>query len=232
MMKKTIKNFVYFVFAIVIFSGAVFAQSKAKTGQEKLESPYDEINLRFALDGLPAPEDVGFDNPKSYWKFSYELRFLDDARILDKDYKPFKENQNESSGERLKRIEKSNKQYDKPWKKVGVRVIKGKIKKSQLFPETNREIIIPVKLSPQIMDALASANIANKFPAFRIQIKGEIYSKTKTNLKLKQKFSEAYTCPTKMIVKGKPEWMMNTCGVYLGVTNQNNKIYVSSTSRL
>lgn len=234
MMKKTIKIFVCFVFTIVVFSGMIFAQSKTETSQEKLESPYDEINLRFALDGTPAPEDVGFDDPKSYWKFNYELRFLENTKAaLEKSgYKYWQENPGENFAERLKRVEKNNKQYDKAWRKFGVRAAKGKISKTPLLSQENREIILPIQLSSEVKSILAQANSKNTFPDFYIQVKGKIYSKTKSGLKFKQKFSESYTCPTKMIVKGKPEWMMNTCGVYLGITNQDNKIYINSTSRL
>lgn len=233
-MKKIIKNFIRLLFMIVIFSGAVFSQSKTETTPEKLESPYDEVNLSFALGADPTPEDVGFDEPKSYWKFSYELRFLENEKAaLEKaGFKYRQENPNENTAERAKGIERNNKQYDKAWKKFGVREAKGKISKTSLLSEENREIIIPVQLSLEVKNILARANSTNAFPAFRIQIKGKIYSKTKSNLKFKQNFSQSYTCPTKMIVKGAPAWMMNTCGIYLGVTNQNNKIYISSTSRL
>lgn len=233
-MKKAIKIFSLYFFIILIFSGLVFSQSKTETNSEKPESPYDEINLRFALDATPTPEDVGFDDPKSYWKFSYELRFLEDKKsALDKsDFKYFQENPNENAADRAKRIEKNNKQYDGAWKKFGIRIAKGKISKISLLSEENREIIIPVQLSPEVKNLLAQASDANTFPDFRIQIKGKIYSKTKSNLKFKQKISSSFTCPTKMIVKGAPVWMMNTCGVYIGLTNQNNKIYLSSTWRL
>jgi hypothetical protein len=229
-MKTIIKNFIRLLFTIVIFSGAVFSQSKTETTSEKLESPYDELNLTFALGADPTPEAVGFDDPKSRWKFSYELLFLENEKAaLEKaGYKYWQENPNETAAERAKRIERSNKQFNKAWKKFGVRVAKGRISKTSLLSEENREVIIPVRLPLEIKNILARANSTNAFPDFRIQIKGMIYSKTKSNLKFKQRFSQSYTCPTKMIVKGAPAWMMNTCGTYLGVTNQNGKIYINS----
>lgn len=233
-MKRTIENFICLLFAIVIFSATVFCQSKTETTTEKLESPYDEINLRFALGADPTPEDVGFDEPKSYWKFSYELRFLENPKAaLEKSgFKYWQENPNENAAERAKGIERSSKQYDEAWKKFGVRAAKGKISKTSLLSERNREIIIPVQLPLEIKNILARANSVNAFPDFRIQIKGKIYSRTKSNLKFKQKFSQSYTCPTKMIANGAAAWMLNTCGIYLGVTNQNNKIHIGLTSRL
>ncbi len=233
-MKRTIENFICLLFAIVIFSATVFCQSKTEKTTEKLESPYDEINLRFALGADPTPESVGFDEPKSYWKFSYELRFLENEKsALEKSgFQYWRENPNENAAERAKGIERNNRQLDKAWKKFGIRAAKGKIWKTSLLSEENRGIIIPVQLSLEIKNILARANSTNAFPDFRIQIKGKIYSKTKSNLKFKQKFLQSYSCPTKMIVKSAPNWLMNTCGIYLGVTNKNNKIYIGLTSKL
>lgn len=233
-MKRIIENFTCALLTIVIFGGAVFCQSKTETTPEKLESPSDEVNLKFALGADPTPEDVGFDEPKSYWKFSYELRFLENPKAaLEKSgFKYRQENPNENAAERAEGIERSNNQYDKTWKKFGIRAAKGKISKTSLISGENREIIIPIQLPLEIKNILAQANSTNAFPDFRIQIKGKIYSRTKSNLKFKQKFSQSYTCPTKMIANGAPAWMMNTCGIYLGLTNQNNKISIGLTSRL
>lgn len=222
------------IFALGIFGGEIIGQSKTENGGEKSGSPYAEVNLRFALGAEPSPEAVGFDDPKSYWKFTYELRFLESEKAaLEKSgYKYFQEIPGEKMAERFKRIEKNNKQFDKAWKKFGIRVAKGKVSKTSLLPQENREIVISVPLSPEIKNILAQSNAKNTFPYFMIKIKGKIYSKTKFGLKFKQKFSESFSCWTKMIDKGAPVWMMNTCGVYLGLTNQNNKIFIGSTSRL
>jgi len=232
--KKIIKNFLIVVFAFGVFGGTVIGQAKTENIEEKLESPYEEVNLKFALDANPSPEDVGFDNPKSYWKFSYELRFLESEKAAQEKlgYKYWQENPGESNAERTKRIEKNNKQYNKVWKKFGVLAGKGKVSKISLLSEESRELFIPVQLSSAIKNVLARANSLNEFPNFRVLIKGKIYSKTKSNLVFKQKILSSYTCPTKMIVKGTPDWMMNTCGIYISVAKENNKIFISSTSRL
>ena len=233
-MKKIIKNFLIVVFAFGVLSGTAIGQAKTEISEEKLESPYDEVNLKFGLDANPTPEEVGFDNPKSYWKFSYELRFLENEKAAQEKlgYKYFQENSGENNAERAKRIERNNKQYNKVWKKFGVVAGKGKVSKISLLSVESRELFIPVELSPEIKNVLARANSLNEFPEFRVLIKGKIYSKTKSNLMFKQKISSSYTCPTKMIVKGTPNWMMNTCGIYIEVTEKNNKIFISSTSRL
>ncbi len=233
-MKKIIKNFLIAVFAFGFFSGTVIGQAKTENVEEKLESPYDEVNLKFALDANPSPEDVGFDNPKSYWKFSYELRFLESEKAAREKsgYKYWQENPGENNAERSKRIERKNKQYNKVWKKFGVLAGKGKVSKISLLSEESRVLFIPVQLSPAIKNVLARANSLNEFPEFRVLIKGKIYSKTKSNLVFKQKISASYSCPTKMIVKGTPNWMMNTCGIYIEVAKENNKIFIRSTSRL
>lgn len=224
-----IKFLLILLIALGIFAGQTFAQ----TNNAEFKSPYDEYKLRFALDAEPSPEAVGFDDPKSYWKFSYELRFVENSKaVLEKaGVKYFKEIPNELSGERAKRIEKNNKQYDKAYKKYGVRVAKGKISKVGLLSEENRDINISVPLPVEVKNILAQSENRNTFPDFWIQMKGKIYSKTKSGLKFKQKNQQSYVCFAKMNVKGKPEWMMNLCGVYLGVKSENGKIFVAGSSR-
>ncbi|MGI8469692.1 MAG: hypothetical protein ACR2N3_14705 [Pyrinomonadaceae bacterium] len=228
-----IKILLMFIVAFGIFASKTFAQSKNEASDEKAESPYDVYKLRFALDADPSPEAVGFDDPKSYWKFSYELRFLENKESVLKKvgYKPFAENPNESQSERSKRIERDNKKYDKAYKKYGIRVAKGKISKVSLLSEENRNINISVPLTDEVKNILAQSNSKNAFPDFWIQIKGKIYSKTKSGLKFKQKVQQAYVCQSKWIIKGKPEWMMNVCGVYISLRNENGEIYSNATSR-
>lgn len=233
-MKESIKNLLTAVFALCVVGSAIFGQSKTEINKEKQESPYDEMILKFALDANPSPEDVGFDDPKSFWKFSYELHFLENEKAaLEKSgYKFQQENSGENNAERLKRTKNNNKKHNKAWKKFGVLVSKGKISRVALLSIENREIVIPIRLSPEIKNVLARANSTNEFPDFRVQIKGKIYSKTKSDLKFKQKILSSYVCPTKMIVNGTPNWLANTCGVYIGIANQNNKIVISITSRI
>jgi len=233
-MKSVIVKFLITFSALCVFGGLVVGQSKTEINKEKFEIPYNEVILKFALDATPSPEAVGFDDPNSYWKFSYELRFLENEKVsLEKSgYKNRQENSGENNAERIKRIEKNNKQHNKAWKRFGVVVSKGKISRVSLLSQENREIVIPVRLSPEIINVLARANSTNEFPDFRVQIKGKIYSKAQSNLKFKQKISSSYVCPTKMIVNGIPNWLANTCGIYTGVANQNNKIVISITSRI
>ena len=98
-MIEIIKQLTLLITVIIILGNTGFNQTKSGIVLEKTESPYDVINLKFVLDSALKPEDVGFDNPKSYWEFSYELRCL--AETFK--YENFVEKENESQAERLKR---------------------------------------------------------------------------------------------------------------------------------
>lgn len=191
------------------------------------------------IEGLPNPEAVGFDNPKSNWQFKYELRFLSEEKLLTENskYKPFILDTNEKEetpAERKKRVAKNNKEFDKAWKKRGIVVIKGGISKTQLLEAKNREIVIPVKLTPEIMNVLAKASDAWDNPAFRLKVSGKISLQTNDKLKFKRKFSPNWTCPTKFINRNenKQFWMMNTCGASTEVKLEDGKIVFGYNSRI
>lgn len=230
-MKKLTQKISLSVFTLLIFATIVFGQTTNASSDEKPESPYDKMNIKFVLDGTPTPEELGFDNPKSYWQFSYELRFLTKDLM---NYKPFTEIPNESTAERTKRIKKNNKQHDKAWKKSSILVVKGKVPKTQLLSPINREIIIPIPLSAEIKEVLANAADTWENPAFRIKLTGKVFTQSKSNLKFKEKLTSAIACFTKVIDKDKNAqyWLTNTCGIYLGLIKENNKIRVVRTSRL
>lgn len=203
---KNIKISLLLIF--LSFSLPVSALSQ-NTNTEKAESPYKTVNLKFVLEGSPTAEDVGFDNPKSFWQFRYELRFLDEKF----NFQYFKEKENEPQSERRKRIRKNNKAYDKAWKKYGVLVFKGKIAKTPLLSAASREIIIPVNLSPEIRDVLAKAGSSRQNPEFRISLNGKISTKTISNFKFKRKVTQSFVCPTKILSKDAQYWLTNICGI-------------------
>lgn len=216
---------------ILLFAPNVFPQN---TKQETPTAPYDVINLKFVIEGLPNADDVGFDNPKSTWQFKYELRFVDDDKKIYSVAKSFSEVPNETQTERTKRITKNNKEFDKAWKKLGVVVVKGSISKTQLLEAKNREITIPVKLTPAILDILAKASLTLDNPEFRLKVSGKVSLKTKDNLKFKGKFTPSWLCPTKLISlkENKQFWMMNTCGASTEIQRENGKLTFGFSSKI
>jgi hypothetical protein len=221
---------------ILIFTIQVFAQD---TKPEKLEAPYDVINLKFVIEGSPDPKDVGFDHPKSTWQFKYELRFLPEEKLLTEKskYQPPVNEQiapNETSAEKEKRFKKNNKEFDKAWKKLGILVVKGSISKTQLIEAKNREITIPIRLTPEILDILAKVSVTWDNPEFRLKTSGKISLKTSDNLKFKERFTPSWICPTKLIdqKENKHFWMINTCGAATEIKREDGKIMFGLKSKI
>lgn len=205
--------------------------------QEKSPPPYEIMNLRFVLEGNPTPEDVGFNSQNSSWQLKYELLFLSDGKLLTEksSYKPFKiEGQtNETSDQSQKRVKKSNKVFDKAWKKLGTSVIKGKIPRAQLSNESNREITIPVALTPEIKEILAKATDTWDNPIFLLKVSGKVSLLTKDKLKFKGKFGFSWQCPTKFIEGTTRQlWMMNTCGGSEEIVRENNQLRFGFNSKI
>jgi hypothetical protein len=218
---------------ILVFAISVFPQDS------KPAAPYEVMNLKFVIEGSPNSEDVGFDNPKSTWQFKYELRFLKEEKLLTEKskYKPFVMSANapqESAEEYKKRVKNNNKNFDRAWKKLGTVVVKGSISKTQLLEAKNREITIPVKLPPEILNVLAQASQTLDNPEFRLKISGKISLTTKDNLKFKSRFKPDWVCPTKLInqTDNKQFWMMNTCGSSTEIKRENGKLGIGFSSKI
>lgn len=218
-----------FTIVILVFPALAVCQNSAEVNRLKDESPYKTMNLKFVLAGSPSLEDVGFNNPKSFWQFRYELRFLSEKFP----FKYFKEKENESQKERQKRIRKNNKDYDKGWKKHGILVASGKVMKTNLLSAGNREIIIPVNLTPEIMSVLANAAGTWQNPDFRISLNGKISTQTNSKLKFKRKTNPSFVCPTKVQTKEAQYWIMNTCGISIEIRKMEaGKIVFGWLSRI
>lgn len=207
------KNFIVLALLIMICSFSANSQTASINEPKADEIPYKNYKVNFILDS-ETPDQVGFDNSKSYWQFRYELRFL------EKDFKfeYFREKENESQKEREKRIERNNKQYDKGWKKNGFLVFKGKIPKTPIANAANREITVPLDLPPQIAQILAKAGSTWGNPDFRVSMRGKAYLIDASGKKSKQKLSISFVCPTKMITKDAQYWTINSCGIYHEIT--------------
>ncbi|MCC7307851.1 MAG: hypothetical protein IT173_09805 [Acidobacteria bacterium] len=220
------------VFAFFIFSLPIFGQVNDEIDVNSRKVPYDVENVVFVLDGTPTPDAVGFDSPKSYWKFSYELRFLDDI------HKEFE--LQETLGTKLKdrsdkpvSTSKLNKLIAREVRKISILVTKGKIKKRPLTTARNRELLIPVKLTPQIQQIIARSAGSNKNPEFVISVKGKLYTRTSSGLKFKEKYAARFPCSVKIeSIDQKLYWASNRCGVSLEVMNENNTIRFGMFSRL
>jgi hypothetical protein len=98
----------------------------------------------------------------------------------------------------------------------------------------NREITIPVKLTPEILNVLAQASQTLDNPEFRLKISGKISLTTKDNLKFKSRFKPDWVCPTKLNnqTENKQFWMMNTCGASTEIKRENGKLGIGFSSKI
>lgn len=220
------------VFAFLIFSLPIFGQGNDEIEVNSRRIPYDVVTAAFVLDGTPTPESVGFDNPKSYWKFSYELRFLDDGskefELWEKIDAKFKNGSNKPVSP-----SKRSKLLDRGVKRASVLVTKGKIKRRPLTSPQNREILIPVKLTSQIQQIIAESAGSDRNPEFIIYVKGKLSTRTTSGLKFKEKYAISFSCPVKIrSLDRKLYWASNRCGVSLEALNEDNKIRFGMFSRL
>lgn len=231
-MKNIIQKFLVLCCSFLMLTLVSSGQSTLSTSN-KSQSPYEKMTLKFVIEGEPTLESVGLDNPKSSWKFSYELRFLSERNNL-KGYTPpsLNKTSNLSQSERQKSVTKSNKAFEKAWKKSSVVVVKGKVPKSLLSDPKNREIIVPVELTPEVKNILAAATDTWANPEFKVRIKGTITTQTASGMKFKKKISDSYVCFSKFQTKDSQLWMMNSCGISLRLSNINNKILQGGTSVL
>lgn len=222
------KKFTLFFLFALLGAFTANAQTASPNQQKSGEAPYKNYSVKFVLDS-ETPQAVGFDNPKSFWQFRYELRFLE-KRF---DYQPFREKENESPKDREKRIVKNNKLYDKGWKKNGLLVFKDRILRTQIADSANREITIPLDLSPSVTGILAKAENTWDNPMFRITMRGKAYLLDSSGKKWKQKLSMSFVCPTKTRNDNAQYWMTNSCGIYHEITKTDGgKITIKRISKI
>lgn len=179
--------------SLLAFLMAFLALLSSVSAQETVSANLlEKVDLIFHLSGEPSPVEVGFDNRKSYWKLEYEL-FLADSAELEK-LGRCKRNE-------LKQLNcfmPSDKKLDKKIKKISLRITKGKFTKKQLSSESNREVAIPVPLSPAVIETYnQAAKIFEKNPTFVLFIKTSASTRTAAKLKFKKKLRTSRVFPLK-----------------------------------
>lgn len=153
--------------------------------QEAENNLLEKVEIRFSLDGDPAPEDVGFNDSKSIWKIEYQL-YLSDWDDLQKlgrcgvrqapDSPPYCEHT-------------VDKKLNKKVKKVSRLMSKGKFTRTQLYLESNREILEPVKFSPEVINAFnEAAKVYAKNPVYVFFVKTSIKTKAPNGKNFQKKF--------------------------------------------
>ncbi len=188
---------------LLFFISVAFSRQTQKSNSENRtnsSSILEQINLSFDLEGIPRPEDVGFNQQKSKWNLKYELRLSN-----EKDVRALRLNMYakcpETNASRFKCISKANKKFDKRIRKNALFVTKGEFQKNFLSSETNRSISIPVKFTPQVINILDKSVQTSDNPYFVLKIKSKVWTKNTAKKKIKYKFAVSFDYPLKLILK-------------------------------
>ena len=199
--------FVPFLFVVSTF---------AQITQENL---LDKVELRFSLNGEPNPVDVGFDNPKSFWKLNYEL-YLTDFTELEKIGRCEKD-------EFLRHICPLNydKKLDKRIRKSSTKITKGSFTRKSLLTEANREVIIPINLQPNIVEIFNQATkVSDKNPTFVLFVNTKASTKNSAKAKFKKKYSTNGVNPLKFASSNETReyWNIRNLSLNLTITKGEN----------
>lgn len=224
-MKKALIN-ILFLFSVTLFCGGnLLSQENKDTSKQNIEN----IHLIFSLDGSPTPEDVGFSDSKSNWKFKYELRLTDDKVLQELQtiiYAKY-----EKSGKEANWISKANKKLYKKWKKAGIFIAKGDFRSMQISTDESRNLKIPIPLSPEVKELLGKMNASKEMPNFILSVKGVLSTKMQTGKSFKKKYEKVLEFPMKFYKNDNEFLLYNTFGMAITITKENENIIFDLTRR-
>lgn len=155
----------------------------SSVAQTTTENLLEETNLHFFLEGEPNAQDVGFDNPKSYWKVKYEL-YLTDFSELEK----LGICKRDEEGRHICQTVKDKKQ-NKKIKKKSLKITKGSFARQSLSSEANRQVTVPVSLPANVIELYNQATkIPERNPTFILVVTEKISVRNSAGSKLKEKY--------------------------------------------
>jgi len=162
----------------------IFLFTLSSVAQTTTKNLLEETNLHFFLEGEPTLQDVGFDNPKSSWKVKYEL-YLTDFSELEK----LGICKRDEAGRHICQIVKDKKQ-NKQIKKKSSKISKGSFIRQLLSSEANRQVTVPVNLSPNVIEIYnQAAKIPERNPTFILFVTEKVSVTNSDSSKLKEKYS-------------------------------------------
>lgn len=170
------KFFLSVLFAVLLF----VLTSVAQTGTKNL---LEETNLHFFLEGEPTAQDVGFDNPKSYWKVKYELYFTDFSEL-----EKLGICKRDEEGRHICQTVKDKKQ-NKKIKKKSLKISQGSFTRQSLSSEADRKITVPVNLPTNVIEIYNQATeIPERNPTFILVVTEKIAVRNSARSKLKVQY--------------------------------------------
>lgn len=212
---KTYLSFCLFLICLGVLPAAAQGQ--------KNENLIETVDIYFSLPGEPTPEKVGLDNPKSYWKLKYEL-MLSDSFALEK------------LG-RCKRTPPDNRlncplNYDKKLSKkmrIGdIPITSGEFIKRGPMSESDREVRIPVRLTPAIIEIFnRSVGVDGANPTFLLFVRTKASTRAADKAKFKRKLSTEGIHPLKFYyadMKFADYWNITKIGLSLGLARDEDGV--------
>lgn len=206
------KRKVLLTLSILIFAASAFAQ----TARENL---LENVEIKFTLESEPTPRDVGFDNPKSFWKVKYELYLTDFSEIeklgLSKTHNDLKY---------VPSIVRDNSR-NKRIKKRSMKIANGNFTQKTLANEASREIAVPVNLPPNVIEIYnQAAKAPEKNPTFVLFVTEKVSVKNAAGAKLKQRYSITGFRPLKHASSNRTGgyWNVKNISLNIGVAKRED----------
>lgn len=203
------------LFTLALFSSITAA---AQTAPANL---IEKVDIHISMPGEPTAESVGFENPKSSWKLEYEL-MLADGFALEKI----------GRCERTKEDHRFNCPLDKSGKmrkkikKIAMPIAKGQFTKRGPLTVADREVVIPIQLTPQAIDVFnKSVGVDTTNPAFILFIKTKAKTRAADKAKFKGKMKSEGIHPLKIYnpdMTFNDYWNVTKIGVSLGLSRGND----------
>lgn len=202
--------------SLLIVLGWIVLLAAPALAQNSAENLLESVELHFSMPAEPSPEKVGFDNPKSFWKLQYEL-VLSDSFVLEKIGRC-----NRTPEYRLNCHLNYDKKLTRKMRKGTIPLAKGAFVKRGPMSESDREIVIPVRLSPEVID-IFNKSVGNDGvnPTFLLFVKTKASTRTADKAKFKKKLTTEGIHPLKFYFSNKKfsdYWNVKRLGLSLGLT--------------
>jgi hypothetical protein len=199
---------------VMIFGGLLAVCAPAQNAENLI----DKVELNFELFGDSGTADVGFGDPKSYWKVEYELMLAD-----------FSDLQKIGRCTQLENLQlycplSDDKKMVKKIRKLSLAIAKGRFDKTGLGSEENRSVRIPINLSAQAVELYNRAETGENNPTFVLYVKTKAKTKNAAGAKFKKKTWTSQLRPLKFYNQDKTFgfWNVTNIGISFGILQKDN----------
>jgi hypothetical protein len=213
----------FVIFIILLATTSLNISGAAQTKSPDLndkgnqnENLINDVRIDFLLDPLLPLSEIGFDNPKSYWKGEYEL-FLTETSEIEKIGRCRRdETQRLICPLIIKK--KDRRKYRKQIKPKLIKIAQGNFRKNNLSEKSNRDFPLLIPLSPEVIKIINDSQSSGGIPALVLFRKTKFYLKNSQNQKFKETRRGDDVIPLITYFQGKklPTFDANTKIVHYG----------------